>query len=152
MKWFISIVVIILLIVGGYFAAAHFSGGALPTFGISIGGEKAKLRTEVLKFWEDVKFRDLRSAANYLPAQQRDPAKIIGFLTQIFKAPSESLDLISYKVELLEIDSTELRGRIKMHLTANNLATQEPLDVATMLFFYREADGQQWYLELGNSF
>lgn len=152
MKWFISIIVVILLVVGGYFAAAHFSGGALPTFGIAIGGEKSKLRSVVLKFWEDVKFRDLRSAANYLPQAQRDPAKVIGFLTQIFKTPSEALDLINYKVEVLELDSTELRGRVKMRLTANNLASGEAVDVETMLFFYREADGQKWLLELGNSF
>jgi len=153
MKWLLSIVIILLLLIGGYFAMAHFSGGALPTFGIEVGGEEAKLRTDVLKFWEDIKFRDLKSASDFLPHSTENKAILIGqFLTKIFKAEAQSLDLISYEIELLELDSTGLRARVKNKLTATNLGTQETASTEAMLFFYRSDKTERWYLELGNSF
>lgn len=152
MKWIISIVVILLLLVGGYFAVAHFSGGAVPTFGLHVGGEQAGLRKEVLKFWEDIKFRDLKSASAFLPSSNQNPEQIANFLTQIFNTPASSLDLVNYDIELIELDSTGLRARVKTKLTANNLSKQEVTTSETMLFFYRTSGGETWYLELGNSF
>ncbi len=153
MKKLIIFILLLALCAGGYLATAYFSGGTLPTFGIPLGGEKSQMRQSVLKFWEDIKFKDLNSAASFLPADQRDAANIQGFLQRIFGSAAVTLDIVGYEIETLELDSTGLRARVKTKVMANNLQIGQKINRSVMLFFHKISPGSKnWSLELANSF
>lgn len=154
MKKIIVLLLVLALGAGAYLVTAHFSGGSLPNFGIAfLGGERAGLRGQVLGFWEDVKFKDLDSAAKSLPPGTQDPANIQSFLLRIFGSDAGVLDVVSYEITTLELDSTQKRARVKTKVKANNLKTSAELNPTVMLFFYRGAeDPTKWYLEIKNSF
>ena len=55
-KFFIAFALVLVAALT-YLGYAHFSGGAVPTFGLPIGGEKARIRHRVQSFFEDVKLK-----------------------------------------------------------------------------------------------
>ena len=46
MKRALVVIFVLLALVGGYFGAAHLSGGAYPTPGLEVGGDRGELRRE----------------------------------------------------------------------------------------------------------
>lgn len=149
-KWILILLVILALGAGGYILAAHLSGGALPTFGLEIGGERQVVRQKTLQFWENLKFKDLKRATAMLGQEVSDPAPILQFLERTFHTEPESLDITEYSVVSAELDSTGRRVRIKASVSANQLATRKPIRVEVMHFFYQSPKGD-WWLDLSNS-
>lgn len=150
MKWIITLLVVIILCAGGYFIAAYLSGGSLPTYGLVMGGERGAARQVVLKFWEDIKFDDPKSAAKLMMPDAQDSALVSTFLSKLFHVQPEKLDIVSYKIIAVEIDSTGSRARVKNSILAKNLTSQEAVNTEAMLFL-RKVDNN-WYLDLGSSF
>ncbi len=150
MKRLLTLLIVLLLATGGYFLAAQLTGGALPTFGLPLGGERAVVRQQTLKFWEDVKFRDFKSAANMLSPGARDPVAIADLLTRTFHLTPEKLDITDCSIDVVELDSAGRRARVKSSVTAHNLVTKQPVEADVMLFFH--LDHGSWYLDLGSSF
>lgn len=150
MKWLLALFVIVALGVGGYFAAAYISGGALPTLGLVMGGERGEVRSVVLKFWEDLKFDDAKSATALMVPTANDSELVGVFLNHVFNMPPQSLDIVSYAVDSVEIDSTGLRARAKSSIVANDLSKKLPIKTEAMLFL-RKVDAV-WFLDLSSSF
>ncbi len=155
MKWLFTFLIILLLAFGGYLMVAKFTGGQLPTFGINVGKDKYQVRDVTLAFWEDIKFKDIESASKVLHADKQNKEEILNFLSKIFGTSPANLDLISYEIEKLELDSTGKRARVKVTATAQHLQKQEDLEdikVNVMLFFRQHAEDQKWFLEIDHSF
>ncbi len=149
MKWLITFLIVIILGAGGYLLAAYMTGGALPTFGIVLGGERGEVREVVLKFWEDLKFNDPRSASKLLLPARQDIALVNNFLSQTFHGNPESLDVTGFEIVEIEIDSTGRRARAKSKVLANLLTENRPIQIETM-FFLRKVKSK-WYLDLSGS-
>ena len=153
MKKLKILIILLTLSIIAYLSFAYFSNGYLPTFGIPLCNEKVQMRKTVLKFWEDIKFKDLKNAAKILPPNQDDLINIKNFLQRIFNSEAKILDVVSYKIKTLELDSTTKRARVKTKIIANNLQTGKKINRTVMLFFYRiNINNKSWFLELANSF
>ncbi|MDA0712629.1 MAG: hypothetical protein O2897_01405 [bacterium] len=150
MKWLFGLIVIVALGVGGYFATAYLSGGALPTLGLVMGGERGEVRNVVMKFWEDLKFDDAKSATALMVPSANDPSLVGVFLSNVFSMPPESLDIVSYNVDAVEIDSTGHRARVKSSIVANDLRKKTPIQTEAMLFLRKVEEA--WLLDLSSSF
>src|SRR5580704_10363334 len=68
MRTFIIIVFILVIACVGYLGFAHFSGGAVPTFGLPLGGERAEVRLRTQRFFEHVKFKNANALRDFVSA------------------------------------------------------------------------------------
>ena len=152
MKKIILLVFILLLLIAGYFVAAHFSNGKLPSFGLEFNSQKSIVKHQALRFWEDIKFKDINSASKILSGENNKNKEIIAFLERIFQQPPERLDIVTCEILKVEIDSTQKRARVKLKVIANNLVTGSELQPEVMMFFYKNSKLETWLLELKSSF
>ncbi len=145
------IVGVLALLGGGYLTAAHFSGGALFSFGLPIGGDRALVRKLATSFWEDVRFKDFKQAASYHLAEVRDTVDIPFLLERLFLQKPELLDILGYEILDSELDSTGNRARVKTTLKVKDLVKEELRDQEVVLYFHRKSASEPWYMELESS-
>ncbi len=147
MRWLL----VLTLAVCGYLGAAHFSGGALHTLGLPLGGERGYLREVALRFVEDIKFKDFQSAAQYHAPEVRDEVDIPFLIQRLFLTKPESLEILESEIVFSELDSTGVRARVKCRVKAKHLGNGSIRDQEFMLFFYRKSQTDPWYMELESS-
>ena len=147
MRWLIVIVVV----VAGYLGAAHLSGGAFPTFGLPLGGDRGWLRSTTRTFLEDIQFKDFGRAATYHAPGKRSDVDIPYLLERLFLQKPESLDIMSYEIVFAEVDSTRKRARVKARVKVKNLVDEQIREQEMLLFYHREAVSAPWYMELESS-
>ena len=143
--------VLLALSAGGYLAAAHLSGGAFPTPGLKVGGERGELRRTALSFWEDIQFKDFTAAAGYHAPDVRDTVDIPYLIQRIFLQKPELLDIMEVEVVLVDLDSTGQRARVKTRLKVKDLALERVMERELLLYFSREDAQSPWYMRLEDS-
>src|SRR5687768_5461385 len=92
MRNFIILMVIFLMAALAYLAYAHFSGGAIPTFGLAIGGEKAEIRRRSYRFFEQVKFKNANALRDYV-SEDVHSEQISEYLNKIIGLNVSEVDL-----------------------------------------------------------
>lgn len=147
-RWTLLVMV---LLAGGYLGAAHFSGGAFPTLGLPLGGERTWIRNTVRAFLEDIQFKDFDRAASYHAPDKRDSIDIPYLLERLFLQKPESLDIMDYEIVFAKIDSTGKRARAKARVKVKNLVKGDIREQELVLFFHRDSPGSPWYMELESS-
>ncbi|MCA9506928.1 MAG: hypothetical protein KC505_00725 [Myxococcales bacterium] len=148
MKKFLALIFLILLAVIGYVSYAHLSGGAVPTFGLPIGGEQVLIRKQALRFFEDIKFKNMSGLKDFVD-ENTDLATVNNFIVKTIGFVPENVDLQSMKVENIELDSTKKRARVKIHLTGIELSEHKPFDSNKIIFLY-QADKHRWLIDVDN--
>lgn len=136
---------------GGYLAAAHLSGGAFPTPGLQVGGDRGALRRTALSFWEDIQFKDFSAAAAYHAPDVRESVDIPYLIQRIFLQKPELLDIMEVEVVLVDLDSTGRRARVKTRLKVKDLALERVMEREILLYFSREDAAAPWYMKLEDS-
>lgn len=149
-RWLIALSVLAALS-AGYVAGAHLSGGAWPTLGLPIGGDRARLRRTTRSFWEDIQFKDFERAASYHSEEKRESVDIPYLLERMFLLRPEALEIMSYEVVLAEVDSTGLRARVKTRVKARDLVRERVEEREVMLYYHRAAMDAPWHMELETS-
>lgn len=150
-RLYLVLAALVVVTVGGYLAAAHFSGGALYTFGLPIGGDGAILRKISLSFWEDIQFKDFKKAARYHTPVKQETVDIPHLIQRLFIQKPEALDIMDYEVMFVETDSTQLRSRVKCRVKVKTLADQKIREQEVMFYFHRKSKTAPWYMELEDS-
>ena len=135
----------------GYIGMSHFSGGAYSTLGLPIGGERAHLRDVTLSFTEDIQFKDFKKAATYHEPSVQDQVDIPYLLERLFMIKPEALDIMSYEIVFAELDSSKLRGRVKIRLKIKDLVSSRIRDQEIIYFYHRESLSAPWYMVLESS-
>lgn len=151
MKKLVVLVALLLVVGGGYLAAAHLSGGAFPTPGLALGGEKGALRRTALKFLEDVQFKDFARAATYHDPSVQQQVDIPFLLQRLFQVRPEALDIMEYEVVFAELDSSGNRARVKTRVKVKNLADGGIKEQELMFYFERKDEKSPWYMKLEDS-
>ncbi len=141
----------LLVVGGGYVAAAHFSGGAYPTLGLPLGGDRGFLRRAALAFWEDIQFKDFVKAASYHAPEVQGSVDIPYLIERLFGIKPEMLDVMEYEVVLADVDSTGLRARVKTRIKVKILVDGSLAEREVMLYFHRSTPDAPWYMELESS-
>ena len=149
-KWLFGLAFLAVL-AGGYAAAAHFSGGAFPTLGLPLGGDRGWLRGHTLSFWEDIQFKDFTSAATYHDPAEQNAVDIPYLLERLFMVKPEALDIMQYEIVLADIDSTGLRARVKTRVKVKNLLDESIREKEVMLYWQRTTPADPWYMHLESS-
>lgn len=144
---FISIL-LLLLIAAGYLLYAQVSGGAVPTFGLPIGGERAHIRQQIQRFFEHVKFKN-KSALTNLVSDGASLEEVEKFLSQTFGVDPSQVDLQSVHIDSVELDSSGSRARSIVQLKGLNMIEQKPFQVTKLLFLYK-AGPDDWRLDIKN--
>lgn len=145
------LVFLLLALAGGYLGAAHLSGGAFPTPGLELGGDRAALRRLAQSFWEDIQFKDFRSAARYHSEESQSTVDIPYLIERIFMLKPELLDVMEIEVVFVDLDSSGDRGRVRTRLKCKNLAANHIFEKELMLYFRREGPAAPWTMELESS-
>lgn len=148
MKKFFTLLLLLLVAAALYFGYAHFSGGAIPTWGLELGGERAQVRNVLTRFFENVRFKNLKSLPDFVEASA-SPEEIEEFLSQTFQASPSYIDLQSIIVTSVELDSTKQRARARIQLIGHDLKSQKPFDITRIIFLYR-VDPEHWLIDIRN--
>lgn len=151
MKKWLYLVAFLLLSGGGYLGAAHLSGGAFPTPGLNLGGDLGQLRRTAMAFWEDIQFKDFVKAASYHSIDKQSSVDIPYLIERLFGVKPELLDIMEYEVVMAEIDSTNLRARVKTRIKVKILVNERIEEREFMLFFHRKSVSDPWFMELETS-
>lgn len=151
MKKLLPLALVAALLFGGYLAVAHFSGGAFPTLGLALGGDRGLLRRVALDFMEDVQFKDFQRAASYHAPELMETVDIPFLIQRLFAVKPEALDIMDYEVVFADIDSSDLRARVKLRVRAKLLAHERIEERELILYFYRDTVDAPWYMKLEDS-
>ena len=151
MKRALVAVVVLMLLGGGYVAAAHLSGGAFPVPGLKLGGDRGIMRRAALQFWEDIQFKDFKKAASYHAPELQDTVDIPYLLQRLFAVKPEALDIMTYEVVFVDVDSSGNRGRVKTRTKVKYLASGEIREQELMLYFDRADARSPWFMKLEDS-
>jgi hypothetical protein len=149
-KW-VYLLVFLTTASGGYLLAAHLSGGALPTFGLPLGGDAGWLRRQTTAFWEDIQFKDFVAAAGFHDPLKQETVDIPFLLERLFLVKPEALDIMSYEIVFADLDSTGLRARVKSRVKVKNLLLGDVSEKELILYWHRASPGAPWYMELESS-
>jgi len=151
MKKVLTMVLVLAVLGGGYLTAAHLSGGAFWAMGLPLGGDRGALRRIALEFMEDIQFKDFESAASYHAPELMESVDIPFLIQRLFAVRPEAIDFMDYDVVFAEIDSSELRARVRMRVTARLLANDLVEERDLILYFYRDSVDAPWYMRLEDS-
>jgi len=151
MKKALTVLLVLALLSGGYLAVAHVSGGAFWTLGLALGGDRGALRRIALDFLEDIQFKDFVSAASYHAPDLIDSVDIPFLLQRLFAVKPEALDIMGYEVVFADIDSSDLRARVKVRVKAKLLLDGRIDERELVLYFHRDSVNDPWYMKLEDS-
>lgn len=151
MKKVLILVLTLGVLTGGYLTVAHVSGGAFWTMGLALGGDRGALRRVAMQFLEDIQFKDFVSAAGYHAPELIESVDIPFLLQRLFQVRPEALDLMDYEVVFADIDSSELRARVKVRVKAKILLDERIEEKEFILYFYRDSVNDPWYMKLEDS-
>lgn len=141
------LIVLLLLVLAalGYLAYAHFSGGAVPTFGLPIGGERERVRSRIKAFFEHVKFKNTSALKNFVKADTSQQ-EISSFLMKTLGADEDDVDLLKVNIDQVELNSSEQRARARIELVGTDLIKKQPIDLNKIVFLYLN-DGE-WIFDI----
>ena len=151
MKKALMALLVVGLLFGGYLGVAHVSGGAFSTLGLALGGDRGALRRIALSFLEDVQFKDFVSAAAYHAPDLIDGVDIPFLLQRLFAVKPEALDIMDYDIVFAEIDSSDLRARLKARVKVKLLLDETIQEREFILYFDRDSVDDPWYMKLEDS-
>lgn len=150
-KWWTVLAGVGALGLGGYLGAAHLSGGAFPTPGVEVGGDRGLLRRTALSFWEDIQFKDYAQAAAYHAPDVQASVDIPFLIQRIFLQKPELLDIMEVEVVLVDLDSSGRRARVKTRLKVKDLALERIAEREILLYFFRDDPAAPWHMRLEDS-
>jgi len=104
-----------------------------------------------LSFMEDIQFKDFQNAASYHAPDLMETVDIPFLLQRLFAVRPEALDIMGYEVVFSEIDSSDLRARVKVRVRAKLLANERLEERELILYFYRDDAQSPWYMKLEDS-
>lgn len=145
MRTFVVIFLFLLISAGVYIGYAHFSGGQVPTFGLPIGGEKAKIREAINGFFEQVKFRNYDGLGRFTEDVTKE--EIESYIKNLFGINKNDLDLDDFLINSLEMDSSKVRSRATLSFRGKDVATQAPFEREKMVFLYLSKD-KKWLVDI----
>lgn len=146
MRTFFIFILIILILAGFYLLYAQISGGAVPTFGLPIGGERAEVRHRIKYFFEQVKFKNTNGLISTV-SEGSSTEDLEKFLNQTFGVSPAEADLQRVEVESVEIDSSGTRARAMVRLHGQNLALSKPFQATRLIFLYKNTQNH-WLLDI----
>jgi len=150
------ILVAVLAVAGG--ALYVLSGGAnVPAPLAVMTGDRGYLKDRTLEFLEDIKFKDFEKASTYHLAETQKKRDIPMLLQRVFRIRHEVLDIQSYEVLGVELDSKGQRGRVRALVRLHVLGDREVRERedafrdVEMLFYWFRQPGGSWAMELESS-
>lgn len=150
------ILVAVLAVAGG--ALWVLSGQSDVSMPVAVmTGDRAYLKKATLVFLEDIKFKDFDKASTYHLEETQKARDIPALLQSVFRIKHEVLDIQSYEVLQVELDSTKARGRVRAlvryHVLGDRRVREDPdafRDVEMLFYWFRQPDGT-WVMELESS-
>jgi hypothetical protein len=146
MRKILIVMLLILIAAVGYLSYAHFSGGAIPTFGLPIGGEKAQIRQKTYQFFENIKFKN--RVFTGLVQGDADQEQIYKYLRKTLGIEENLLDLTHVSIEKIELDSSKERARVKVKLSGQNITNKKPIEIQKLIFLYKNQKGDNWVIDI----
>lgn len=123
--------------------------------GLGSGGggsmqDRRFLEQQTLHFLEDLQFKDFKKAASYHSAEDRKKVNIPALIERVFQVKPETLDIMRFEVERVDIDSSGMRARVKTHTVIKILNANEIKEPEIMFYWYKDPT-EGWVMELESS-
>ncbi|GMU55710.1 MAG: hypothetical protein AMXMBFR33_48560 [Candidatus Xenobia bacterium] len=108
------------------------------------------IRDRTADFLEDIRFKDFEKAASYSSSVDRSKVNMPRLITQLFKFPPESLDILSSEVVSVELDRSGTRGRVKTHSRVKIL-NFDRFEEPELIFYWHKDPKEYWVMKLESS-
>jgi hypothetical protein len=118
---------------------------------IGLGGDRATLQRLASAFIEDLQFKDFEKAASYHAPEVQAAVDIPFLIERLFLIKPEQLDIMEHEVLRVDIDSSDLRARVKVRVKLKDLTRGNLHDRELMLYFQRAAPDAPWNMQLESS-
>ncbi len=148
MRTFFIIFILVIIACLGYLGYAQFSGGAVPTFGLPIGGERAKVRERTHRFFEHVKFKNA-SALHEFVSPDTTSNELTTFLFKSLDINPDVTDLTDVHIDQVELNNAETRARVRVTLSGQNLSTNTAFQTTKLIFLYKSKQ-DSWLVDINN--
>jgi hypothetical protein len=146
MRAFFTTLLLLAVLVAGYLAYAHFSGGQVPTFGLPIGGEKGEIRVYASQFLENIKFKNTAALVGF--AENATSADVDKYLTSLFDMDKNAIDLQTFSVKEIEMDSSKMRSRVNILLKGRDLSNNNPFEKHKIIYLYQNPTKKTWLVDM----
>jgi hypothetical protein len=146
MRKFFVIVLVFIIAALAYLSYAHLSGGTVPTFGLPLGGERAKIREKISHFFEDLKFKNESGLKDFI-AKDKSAKDIDGFVAKVFEMKLSDMDINTVKIVSIELDSQNKRARARIHLYGQDMRLQKAFDINKIIYLYLDSEAT-WLIDI----
>lgn len=103
-----------------------------------------------IKFLEDLQFKDFRRAASYHSVEDRKKVDIPILIERMFQVKPETLDIMRFEVQKVDIDSTGQRAKVKTKTHCKILNANEIREPEIILYWFKDPT-EGWVMELESS-
>ena len=69
MRKLLVLIIVLLVSLGSYFGYIHFTAADLPTFGLTLSGEKGKVKNTTKKFLESIEFKNADAIKSFMNSE-----------------------------------------------------------------------------------
>ena len=97
------------------------------------------------------KYKDFDKAATYHPPDKQETVDIPYLIERMFILKPEGLDVISYEIIFADVDSSDLRARVKTRVKVKNLVNNSINEREILLYYFRNDLTSPWYMKLESS-
>lgn len=149
MRKLLVLLLLLLVIAGSYFGYIHFTAADLPTFGLTLSGEKGKVKNTTKKFLESIEFKNVDAIKSFINSEVSVP-DVDNFLNKTFDMPYDTVDLEKFSVEAIEMDSSNTRSKVRIRIMGNNQASKESFNKSKVLYWYFQPDMRTWLIDIKN--
>lgn len=140
---------IVVVVGAAVLAFGSRTGLKIGSFRLTLNKDKQILEERSKKFWEDVQYKDFKSAAKYHEPGIRKKQDIPFLLERLFMVKPEQMDLRTIDVEEVHIDSTGRRGRTRTKMMIKLLNTKKIKRPDVVLYWYKKEG--TWWMRLESS-
>lgn len=103
-----------------------------------------------IKFLEDLQFKDFQRAASYHSNEDRKKVNIPILIERMFQVKPETLDILRFEVQKVDIDSTGQRAKVKTKTYCKILNANEFREPEIILYWFKDPT-EGWVMELESS-
>jgi len=145
-KAVLVVVVVLALVV---YASSTRYGLVLGNFHLSFAPDKDEVYRKMMRFIQDIQFKDFKHAATFHSDKDRAEQDIPKKIEQRFVVKPEMLDIKTFDVLGVEITPEGDRAKVRTQWHVKLLNSNQTKDV-DVVFYWQKQDGQ-WYMDLQSS-
>ena len=145
------VLIFVALILAAVTLLVFVSPSGLSIGGLAVGSDDRRYVEEhTMQFMEDIKYKDFKKAATFHNLKERKTVDIPGLIERLFGIKPEFIDIMRYRVDSVDLNSTGDRARAHVHVVLKVLNANE-IREPDVIYYWAKEPGEGWVMKLESS-